>query len=77
MRNNNEKNLNYKFSENNAVDYITLVKKKRTQNKNLKIKREYQILLKKIKNCKFLFEKTKFKRRQNVNAALLQRAIIL
>ena len=48
-KNDNEKNLNYEFSENNAVDYATLVKKKRTQNKNLKIKKEYQILLKKNK----------------------------
>ena len=45
----NEKNLNYEFSENNVVDYATLVEKKRARNKNLKIKRKYQILLKKNK----------------------------
>ena len=58
----NEKSLNYVFNKNDVVDYVTLVKKKRTRNNNLKVKREYQILLKKIKDCKFLFEKIKFRR---------------
>ena len=40
-RNDNEKIFNHEFSENNAVDYTALVKKKRAQNKNLEIKREY------------------------------------
>ena len=44
-KNDNKKNSNYEFSENNVVDYIALVEKKRAQSKNLKIKRKYQILL--------------------------------
>ena len=40
-RNNNKKTFNHEFSENNTVDYIALVGKKRARNKNLKIKREY------------------------------------
>ena len=48
-KNDNEKDSDYKFSENDVVDYTTLVEKKRAQNKNLKIKRKYQILLKKNK----------------------------
>ena len=58
-RNDNEKTFNHEFSENDAVDYTALIEKKRTRSKNLKIKREYQILLKKIKDCKFFFEMTK------------------
>ena len=34
MKDNNEKNLNHKFSKNDAVDYVALVEKKRAQNKN-------------------------------------------
>ena len=45
----NEKNLNHEFNENDVVDYVALVEKKRAQNKNLEIKKEYQILLKKNK----------------------------
>ena len=40
-KNDNKKNSNYKFNENNVVDYVALVEKKLTQNKNLKVKREY------------------------------------
>ena len=46
-KDNNEKNLYHEFNENDVVDYIALVEKKRTRNKNLKVKRKYQILLKK------------------------------
>ena len=73
----NEKNSDHEFSENDAVDYAALVEKKRARNKNLKVKKEYQILLKKIKDCKLLFEKMKFRRRQDANATSLQRAMIL
>ena len=45
-KNDNEKIFNHEFSKNDAVDYIALVEKKRARNKNLKVKREYQILLK-------------------------------
>ena len=45
----NEKNLDHEFSENDVVDYVALVEKKRTRSRNLKIKKEYQILLKKNK----------------------------
>ena len=48
-KNNNEKKSNHEFSENDAVDYAALVEKKQTRNKNLKVKKEYQILLKKNK----------------------------
>ena len=37
----NKKNSNHEFSENDAVDYVALVEKKRTRNKNLKAKKEY------------------------------------
>ena len=40
-KNDNEKIFNHEFSENDAVDYITLVEKKRARNKNLKVKRKY------------------------------------
>ena len=45
----NEKTFSHEFSENDAVDYITFVEKKRARSKNLKAKREYQILLKRNK----------------------------
>ena len=48
-RNDNEKIFSHEFSENDIVDYTALVEKKRARNKNLKIKKEYQILLKKNK----------------------------
>ena len=48
-RNDNEKVFSHEFSENDAVDYTALVEKKRAQSKNLKAKKEYQILLKKNK----------------------------
>ena len=48
-KNDNEKNSNHEFSKNDVVDYVALVEKKRAQSKNLKIKRKYQILLKKNK----------------------------
>ena len=48
-RNDNEKTFSHEFSENDAVDYTALVEKKRARSKNLKAKREYQILLKRNK----------------------------
>ena len=48
-RNDNEKTFSHEFSENNAVDYIAFVEKKRARSKNLEVKRKYQILLKKNK----------------------------
>ena len=48
-RNDNKKIFNHAFSENDAVDYIALVEKKRARSKNLKTKRKYQILLKRNK----------------------------
>ena len=45
----NEKNSDYKFNENDVINYIALVEKKRARNKNLKVKKKYQILLKKNK----------------------------
>ena len=48
-RNDNEKIFSHEFSENNAVDYISFVEKKRVRSKNLKIKRKYQILLRRNK----------------------------
>ena len=48
-RNDNEKAFNHEFSEDDAVDYTALVEKERAQSKNLEVKREYQILLKKNK----------------------------
>ena len=41
MKDNNKKNSDHKFNENNVVDYIAFVKKKRARIKNLKIKRKY------------------------------------
>ena len=40
-RNDNEKTFSHEFSENDAVDYIAFVEKKRARSKNLKVKREY------------------------------------
>ena len=54
-RNDNEKIFSHEFSENDAVDYTALVEKKRTRNKNLKLKRKYQILLKKNKRLQTSF----------------------
>ena len=45
----NEKTFSHEFNEDDAVDYTALVEKKRARNKNLKAKREYQILLKRNK----------------------------
>ena len=39
-RDDNKKTFNYRFSENDVVDYTIFVEKKRTRNKNLKIKKE-------------------------------------
>ena len=72
----NEKTFSHKFSENDAVDYIAFVEKKRAQSKNLKIKREYQILLKKIKDCRFLFEMMKSICQSDANATSLERTMI-
>ena len=55
-RNDNKKTFNHKFSENDAVDYTAFVEKKQARNKNLKINRKYQILLKKNKGCKSFFK---------------------
>ena len=69
-RNDNEKIFNHEFSENDAVDYTALVEKKRAQNKNLKVKREYQILLKRNKRLQILFQNDEIsvsiRRRRNV-----------
>ena len=59
MRNDNKKIFNHEFRENDAVDYIALVEKKRARNKNLKVKREYQILLKKNKRLQISFRDDK------------------
>ena len=48
-KNDNKKSSDYEFSENNVVDYVALVEKKRARSRNLKVKKEYQILLKKNK----------------------------
>ena len=58
-RNDNKKIFNYKFSENDAVDYTALVEKKRTRSKNLKIKKENQILLKRNKRLQIFFQNNK------------------
>ena len=54
-RNDNEKAFNHEFSENNAANYTALVEKKRAQNKNSKVKREYQILLKRNQRLQTFF----------------------
>ena len=41
IRNDNEKIFNHEVSENDAVNYIAFVEKKRVQSKNLKAKKEY------------------------------------
>ena len=48
-RNDNEKTFSHEFNEDDAVDYTALVEKKRARSKNLKVKRKYQILLKRNK----------------------------
>ena len=48
-RNDIKKIFSYEFSENDAVNYIAFVEKKRARSKNLKVKRKYQILLKRNK----------------------------
>ena len=58
-RNDNEKIFSHEFSENNAVDYTALVEKKRARNKNLKVKRKYQILLKRNKRLQTFFQNEK------------------
>ena len=55
MRDDNEKIFNHEFSENDAVDYTAFVEKERARNKNLKVKREYQILLKRNKRLQISF----------------------
>ena len=55
MRNDNKKIFSHEFSEDNAVNYTALVKKKRARNKNLKVKKEYQILLKRNKRLQIFF----------------------
>ena len=55
IKNDNEKILNYKFNKNDAVNYTALVEKKRAQSKNLKVKRKYQILLKRNKKLQIFF----------------------
>ena len=37
----NEKNSSHEFNENDVVDYVALVEKKRAQNKNLKVQKKY------------------------------------
>ena len=49
MKDDNKKTFSHEFSENDAVDYTAFVEKERARNKNLKAKREYQILLKRNK----------------------------
>ena len=69
-RNDNEKAFSHEFSENDAVDYIAFVEKKRARSKNLKAKREYQILLKRNKRLQISFRNDEvsvsIKRRRSV-----------
>ena len=69
-RDDNEKTFSHEFSENDAVDYTALVEKKWARNKNLKVKREYQILLKKNKRLQTSFQNDEvnvsIKRRRSV-----------
>ena len=58
-RNDDEKTFSHEFSENDAVDYTALVEKERARNKNLKVKKEYQILLKKNKRLQISFRDDK------------------
>ena len=55
MKYDNEKNFNHEFSKNDTVDYTALVEKKQARNKNLKIKKEYQILFKRNKRLQISF----------------------
>ena len=71
----NKKTFSHEFNEKNAIDYTALVEKKRARSKNLKAKREYQILLKRNKDCKFLFEMTKSACRSNADAAPPERTM--
>ena len=66
-RNDNEKTFSHEFSENNTVDYTAFVEKKRARSKNLKAKREYQILLKKNKRLQTSF------RNDEVNVSIRRR----
>ena len=72
-RDDNEKTFNHEFNKKDAVDYTALVEKKRARNKNLKIKKEYQILLKKNKRLQTSFRNDKvsvsIKRRRSVARA--------
>ena len=52
----------HEFNENDIVNYIALVKKKRARSKNLKVK--------KLKYCKLFFKIIKLTRRLDVNAML-------
>ena len=45
-KDNKKKIFSHEFNQNNIADYTAFVEKKRARNKNLKIKKEYQILLK-------------------------------
>ena len=55
-RNDNEKIFSHEFNENDAVDYTAFVEKKRAQNKNLKAKKEYQILLERNKRLQIFLQ---------------------
>ena len=54
-RNDNKKIFNYEFNKNDAVNYTALIEKERARSKNIKIKKEYQILLKRNKRLQILF----------------------
>ena len=56
-KNSNEKNSNYEFNENNVVNYVALVEKKRTRKKIKKLKKKYQILLKNNKRLQTFIRK--------------------
>ena len=66
-RNDNKKTFSHEFSEKNAVDYTALVEKKRARSKNLKAKREYQILLKRNKRLQTSF------RNDEINVSIRRR----
>ena len=59
MKNDNKETFSHEFSENDVVDYIAFVEKKRARSKNLKTKREYQILLKRNKRLQISFRNDK------------------
>ena len=69
-KNDNDETFNHEFSENDVVNYIALVEKKRARSKNLKIKREYQILLKRNKRLQISFRNDEvsvsIKRKRNI-----------